>query len=169
LNAGLAAEVATIEEPARRAHGPAPARSKTPTARPGELGGRTFGSFTLRQCIGEGGFGAVYAATQAGIDREAVVKVLHPHHQRSSSMTERFLREAKLASSLDHPYAAHVYAYGAEPDGYMWIAMELVHGTLSIACCGRTGLCHWTSSCRCSTGSARSSTPLTSRESFTAI
>src|SRR5262249_41478727 len=32
-------------------------------------------------------------------------------------------------SRLDHPYAAHVYAYGAEPDGVLWIAMEHVRGT----------------------------------------
>jgi serine/threonine protein kinase len=39
------------------------------------------------------------------------------------------LREAQLASRLDHPYAAHVYAFGAEDeDGLPWIAMELVHG-----------------------------------------
>ncbi|HEY0254134.1 MAG TPA: serine/threonine-protein kinase, partial [Kofleriaceae bacterium] len=37
-------------------------------------------------------------------------------------------REAKLASRLDHPYAAHVYAFGAEPDGVLWIAMEHVRG-----------------------------------------
>ncbi|HMG19754.1 MAG TPA: serine/threonine-protein kinase, partial [Kofleriaceae bacterium] len=37
--------------------------------------------------------------------------------------------EAQLASRLDHPYAAHVYAFGAEPDGLLWIAMELVRGT----------------------------------------
>jgi WD40 repeat protein len=39
------------------------------------------------------------------------------------------LREAQLASRLDHPYAAHVYAFGAEEaDGLLWIAMELVEG-----------------------------------------
>ena len=42
---------------------------------------------------------------------------------------ERFLREAKLASRLDHPYAAHIYAFGAEPDGVLWIAMEHVRGS----------------------------------------
>jgi serine/threonine protein kinase len=35
----------------------------------------------------------------------------------------------ELASRLDHPYAAHIYAFGAEPDGLRWIAMELVRGT----------------------------------------
>src|SRR5262245_58353231 len=39
------------------------------------------------------------------------------------------MREAKLASRLDHPYAAHIYAFGLEPEGELWIAMELVRGT----------------------------------------
>src|SRR5205085_2171289 len=39
-------------------------------------------------------------------------------------------REARLASRLDHPYAAHVYAFGVEKeDRLLWIAMEMVHGT----------------------------------------
>jgi serine/threonine protein kinase/WD40 repeat protein len=89
-----------------------------------KLVGRRFGEFVLRERIGAGGFGAVYRATQSALDREAVVKVLYATHT-----TERFLREAKLASKLDHPYAAHVYAFGAERDGTLWIAMELVRGT----------------------------------------
>ncbi len=52
--------------------------------------------------------------------------------RRSGALTatkiDRFLREARLASRLDHPYAAHIYAFGAEPDGELWIAMEHVKG-----------------------------------------
>ncbi|MEO8699981.1 MAG: serine/threonine-protein kinase [Kofleriaceae bacterium] len=91
--------------------------------------GRTVGDFTLRERIGEGGFGVVYRATQPALDREAVVKLLHTRLRSAKAATERFLREAKLASKLDHPYAAHIYAFGAEPDGALWIAMELVRGT----------------------------------------
>src|SRR2546423_11001644 len=94
-----------------------------------QLVGRTLGEFVLRERIGEGGFGAVYRAIQPALDREAVIKVLHARLHASRSATERFLREAKLASKLDHPYAAHIYAFGAEPDGELWIAMELVRGT----------------------------------------
>jgi WD40 repeat protein/tRNA A-37 threonylcarbamoyl transferase component Bud32 len=94
-----------------------------------QLVGRSLGEFVLRERIGEGGYGAVYRAVQPALDREAVVKVLHPHLHASHAALERFLREAKLASKLDHPFAAHVYAFGAEPDGELWIAMELVRGT----------------------------------------
>ncbi len=94
-----------------------------------DLDGRTLGEFTLREKIGEGGFAAVHRAEQTTLGREAVVKVLHTRLASTPEVAQRFLREARLASRIDHPYAAHVYAFGAEPDGLLWIAMELVRGT----------------------------------------
>jgi WD40 repeat protein/serine/threonine protein kinase len=91
--------------------------------------GRTLGEFVLRERIGEGGFGAVYRATQPVLDRAAVIKVLHHRLHGVQVTSDRFLREARFASKLDHPYAAHIYAFGAEPDGELWIAMEHVRGT----------------------------------------
>jgi len=98
-----------------------------------DLSGRRLGGFVLRERIDEGGFGAVYRCEQPALDREAVVKVLRQELRGGTVATERFKREAQLASRLDHPYAAHVYAFGTEEeDGLLWIAMELVHGiTLS--------------------------------------
>src|SRR5689334_16874044 len=95
-----------------------------------ELCGRTVGEFVLRERIGEGAFGAVYRCEQPLLGREAVVKVLHGRLRKRPVMIQRFLREARLASRLDHPYAAHVYAFGVErEDRLLWIAMEMVHGT----------------------------------------
>jgi len=83
----------------------------------------------LRELIGEGGFAAVYRCEQPLLGREAVIKVLHHRLRASEEVVQRFMREARLASRLDHPYAAHVYAFGVEPeDGLVWIAMEFVHG-----------------------------------------
>ena len=97
-----------------------------------ELTGRTLGDFVVRHRVGEGGFGAVYRAEQIALGRDAIIKVLHRRLRHSNTVTQRFLREAKLASKLDHPYAAHIYAFGVEEDGLMWIAMEYVRGkTLS--------------------------------------
>lgn len=57
-----------------------------------------------------------------------VVKVLR-EDRGSPGARERFLREARLAAQLRHPYAAQVYASGAALGGsLLWIAMELVHG-----------------------------------------
>jgi serine/threonine protein kinase len=95
-----------------------------------ELRGRQLGDFVLRECIGEGAFAMVYRSDQPLLGREAVVKVLHQRLRGSEVAFQRFMREARLASRLDHPYAAHVYAFGVEiDDGLAWIAMELVHGT----------------------------------------
>ncbi len=94
-----------------------------------DFSGRTLGDFVLREQIGEGGWGAVYRCEQPLLERDVVVKVLHPKQQSDSIAKKRFLREARLASRLDHPYAAHVYAFGvAQEDGLQWIAMELVQG-----------------------------------------
>jgi serine/threonine protein kinase/WD40 repeat protein len=93
-----------------------------------DLSGRTLGEFVLGECIDEGGFGAVYRCDQPMLGRKVVVKVLHQELRRDDAAIERFKREAKLASLLDHPNAAHVYAFGIEDDGVLWIAMELVDG-----------------------------------------
>jgi WD40 repeat protein/serine/threonine protein kinase len=94
-----------------------------------DLSGRKLGEFVVREQIGEGGFGTVYACEQPLLGREAVVKVLHrKRHRRDVIVVQRFLREARLASRLDHPYAAHIYAFGIEHDRLLWIAMERVQG-----------------------------------------
>src|SRR5215471_14348983 len=89
-----------------------------------------LGDFVLGKPIGKGGFGTVYRCSQPVLGREAVVKVLHQRMLQHEVALERFKREARLASRLDHPFAAHVYAAGVESkDGLVWIAMELVKGT----------------------------------------
>ncbi|MCX5746308.1 MAG: protein kinase, partial [Proteobacteria bacterium] len=93
------------------------------------LVGRRLGEFVVREELSRGGFGVVFRAEQPALAREAVIKVLHKRLRESENLIARFLREARLASLLDHPYAAHIYAFGAEPDGVLWIAMELVRGT----------------------------------------
>jgi len=94
-----------------------------------DLSGRNIGGFILRGQIAAGGFGAVYGCDQPLLGREAVVKVLHREMRRSDVIVRRFLREARLASRLDHPYAVHIYAFGIEEqDWVFWIAMERVHG-----------------------------------------
>ncbi len=92
----------------------------------GLLTGRVLGDFVLHELIGAGGFGTVYRAEQRALGREVVIKVAHRRtHKRHA---HRFLREAQIASQIDHPYAAHIYAFGVENDGLRWLAMELVRG-----------------------------------------
>ena len=91
--------------------------------------GRRLGDFSVRSRLGAGGSGEVFLADQLSLGREVVIKVLAARADASEAAADRFLREARLASRLDHPFAAHVYAFGAEEDGLLWIAMELVRGT----------------------------------------
>jgi serine/threonine protein kinase/WD40 repeat protein len=92
-----------------------------------DLSGRTLGDFVLRERIGAGGHGTVYRCEQRTLGRDAVVKVLRPR-RKDEADAARFMREAQLASRLDHPYSAHVYDFGVEEDGVRWIAMELASG-----------------------------------------
>ena len=95
---------------------------------PDPLIGRIIGEYVLREKLKEGGQGAIYRAEQPGLGREVVVKVLLKANALTAGALQRFMREAKLASTLDHPFAAHVYGFGHEADGLLWIAMEYVRG-----------------------------------------
>ena len=93
---------------------------------PAPLVGRRLGEFEVLERVAAGGFGEVFRARQTTLHRDAVIKVLSSNIVGTAR--ERFNREAQLASQLDHPYAAHIYAFGVENDGLQWIAMELVRG-----------------------------------------
>jgi predicted Ser/Thr protein kinase len=90
-------------------------------------GGRrvVLGGYLLEDEIGNGASSVVYAATHTRLGRRAAVKVLDlpPRGQ----WRERFLRESKLAASIDHPNVIPVYEAG-EDDGRMFIAMRYVAG-----------------------------------------
>jgi serine/threonine protein kinase/WD40 repeat protein len=105
-----------------------PRASATAATERWSVTGRKLGGFVVREQIGAGGFGMVYRAEQPILDREVVIKLLTSTRRTRPGFVERFFREARLASRLDHPYAAHVYGFGAEPDGLLWIAMEHVRG-----------------------------------------
>ncbi len=121
--------IPTEAEASQEGAGAAPQRSAAGTLPPDRaLVGRVLGRFRVVQELAAGGLGEVYRAEQEMLGRDAVIKVMRRDRPVTPARAERFLREARLAARLDHPYAAHVYAFGAEPDGLLWIAMELVRG-----------------------------------------
>ncbi|HEX2687794.1 MAG TPA: serine/threonine-protein kinase [Kofleriaceae bacterium] len=71
----------------------------------------------------------MYRGEQPMLGRKVVVKVLRENLRGRDVQLQRFLREAHLAARLDHPCAAHIYAFDGEEDGLVWIAMEYVQGT----------------------------------------
>jgi WD40 repeat protein/serine/threonine protein kinase len=88
-----------------------------------------LGDIVVCERINEGGHGVVYRGEQRLLGRNVVIKVLHQRMKDNAVAKRRFMQEARLASTLDHPYAAHVYSFGVErEDGLVWIAMELVQG-----------------------------------------
>jgi serine/threonine protein kinase/Tol biopolymer transport system component len=89
--------------------------------------GTKLGRYEIRSKLGEGGMGEVYLARDTQLDREIAVKILTAEVARDPQRLHRFLQEARAASAMSHPNAAHIYEIG-EVDGAHYIAMEFVEG-----------------------------------------
>jgi serine/threonine protein kinase len=83
--------------------------------------------YRIERPLSRGGMGAVYEATQLGLDRAVAIKVLLPMFASDSLMIERFRREARAAASLRHPNIIQIYDYGLTEYG-PYIVMEFVRG-----------------------------------------
>jgi eukaryotic-like serine/threonine-protein kinase len=91
--------------------------------------GRTVaGKFAIEAKLGQGAMGAVYRARQLALEKVVAIKVLHQDRATDVSYAERFRREAKAASRLDHPNSIRVFDFGQEPDGLLYLAMEYIEG-----------------------------------------
>lgn len=88
---------------------------------------REVGRYQILEKLGEGAMAAVYKAYDPGIDRQLVIKFLHPELCRDSEYRMRFLREAKAAGMLSHPNIVTVFDVG-EIENRPYIAMELLDG-----------------------------------------
>ena len=89
--------------------------------------GKTFSHYRIEASLGKGGMGEVYLAQDTTLDRKVALKFLAEEMQQDTNARLRFLREAKSAASLDHPYICKIYAVG-EDQGKSFIAMEYVQG-----------------------------------------
>jgi serine/threonine protein kinase len=85
------------------------------------------GRFELERRIGSGGMGLVYRALQADMDRRVAVKVLHPELSDDPETKERFNREMRATTRIEHPNSVRVYEHG-EHAGRLYLAMELCEG-----------------------------------------
>lgn len=91
------------------------------------LVGKTLDKFELLEVIGRGGFGEVYRARDMRLRREVALKVLPQKFASDDKAADRFLREARAASRLNHPNICTIHEID-EVDGTSFIAMELIQG-----------------------------------------
>jgi len=89
--------------------------------------GKTLRNYRITDKLGVGGQGAVYKAIDTKLGRAVVIKVIPPELSAKDANLKRFEREARLASSLDHPNICTIFDLD-EVDGVHFIAMQFVEG-----------------------------------------
>src|SRR4051812_12587094 len=90
--------------------------------------GTTIGRYAIEAVAGRGGMGVVYRARDPQLHRVVALKLIAPELARDASFRARFVRESRLAASLDHPNVIPVFDAG-EDDGRLYIAMRFIAGT----------------------------------------
>ncbi|MEM1424710.1 MAG: protein kinase, partial [Planctomycetota bacterium] len=102
--------------------------------------GDTVGRYTLRQVLGEGGFGVVFEASQTEpVRRSVALKVIKPGMD-SKAVVARFEAERQALALMDHPNVAKVFDGGLTDRSLPYFAMELVRGEPITRFCDRNRL-----------------------------
>src|SRR5262249_42359755 len=94
--------------------------------------GTKLGPYEIEAPLGAGGMGEVYKARDTRLDRAVAVKILPAHLSGDPLLRQRFEREAKAVSSLNHPHICTLYDVGNQ-DGTDYLVMEFLEGeTLAV-------------------------------------
>ena len=89
--------------------------------------GQTLSHYKIIEKLGQGGMGEVYLAEDSRLDRKVALKILPQHLSDRAELRERFEREARAVSSLNHPHICTLYDIG-EQDGIHYLVMEHLEG-----------------------------------------
>ena len=89
--------------------------------------GQTLSHYKIIEKLGAGGQGEVYLAEDSRLDRKVALKILPQHLSDRADLRERFEREARAVSSLNHPHICTLYDIG-EQDGIHYLVMEHLEG-----------------------------------------
>ena len=90
--------------------------------------GKTVSHYKIIEKIGEGGMGMVYKALDTKLERHVAIKILPGHLSADRAAVERFIREAKTASALDHSNIGTIYEIDDTAEGETFIAMAYYDG-----------------------------------------
>jgi len=101
--------------------------------------GTTLGPYEILSLIGAGGMGEVYRARDPRLGREVAIKVLPHDRVADESRRQRFIREARAASALNHPNIITIYEIESA-EGRDFLVMELVPGKSLDALIPRQGM-----------------------------
>src|SRR5215470_8529044 len=89
--------------------------------------GQTLGPYEIISPLGAGGMGEVYRAKDKRLDRTVAIKVLPQQLSNDPVRKQRFEREARTISSLNHPHICVLYDIGSQ-DGLDYLVMECIEG-----------------------------------------